>query len=135
MARRRQNNKDLVNMYRGIGEQGVAACASGVWPTSQYFLQHCVSTDDGFLAPRRFESDPVVGLNALLCNEPSHLALLREVQGTFRAFVDEVSRAVAPERRDELAKGVYWCPPRAWHTVVAIFQEVRVFIVFSKSHK
>lgn len=116
-------NDELVDTYEGIGEQGVAACASGEWPKSQYFLSHCVTADDGFLAPRRFASDPVVGLNALLCDDPAHLRVLHRAQGAFRAFVDDVSHAVAPDRRDELAKGVYWCPPRAWHVVVAIFQE------------
>lgn len=126
--RRVDANDELVNIYGAIGEQGVAACASGEWPKSHYFLSHCVTTDDGFLAPRRFASDPVVGLNALLCQDPAHLDVLHRAQGAFRAFVDAVSRAVAPERRDELAQGVYWCAPRAWHAVVAIFQENPVLL-------
>ena len=121
---RQHNNDELVNIYKGIGEQGVAACASGEWPRSRYFLSHCVSTEDGSLVPRTFDTDPVVGFNALLCDEPAHLALLRSAQGVFKAFVDDIAfNAIAPERRDELAKGVYWCQSRGWHTVVAIFQE------------
>jgi hypothetical protein len=80
------NNEELVGIYRRIGEQGVAACASGEWPRSQYFLQHCIVDNKtvGSLVPRRFEADPVVGFNALLSADPAHLALLHRVQGTFR---------------------------------------------------
>ena len=129
-----QQNDELVRVYRGISEECVAAVEAGDWPRSSYLLSHCVPAPTvasegaslegtaGSLVPRRFEEDPVVGLNALLGTDPRHVRMLTEARRLFGAFVDELGGHVAEaERRRELA--VHWCAPSSWHTVVAIFQE------------
>jgi hypothetical protein len=83
-------NDGLERAYREIGRSGVGALELGDWPRSSYFLEHCETRpEDGALLPRRFETNPVVGVSCELGEDREHVRLLETAQRVFSDILQE----------------------------------------------
>ena len=56
------SNESLEQAYREISRAGVGALELRDWPRSSHFLEHCTETEGGALLPRRFKTNPGVGV-------------------------------------------------------------------------
>ena len=119
-------NEGLERAYREIGRAGVGALELRDWPRSSYFLEHCETRpEDGALLPRRFETDPVVGVSCELGEDREHVQLLETAQRVFSDILQEARERclTAAASREFATRGIWWAPRESFHAVVSIFSE------------
>ena len=119
-------NDGLERAYREIGRSGVGALELGDWPRSSYFLEHCETRpEDGALLPRRFETNPVVGVSCELGEDREHVRLLETAQRVFSDILQEARERClsAAASREFATRGIWWAPRESFHAVVSVFSE------------
>ena len=73
------SNESLEQAYREISRAGVGALELRDWPRSSHFLEHCTETEGGALLPRRFKTNPGVGVFRASSSPLLHPLLLGSV--------------------------------------------------------
>ena len=77
------------------------------------------------MLPRRFETNPVVGVSCELGEDREHVRLLETAQRVFSDILQEARERClsAAASREFATRGIWWAPRESFHAVVSVFSE------------